>query len=60
MVPTGIDYLRPGTWIARTAKRRIWMVAPDAYQNGPETPTRQPMFEDINSVAAQVHCDTMT
>lgn len=24
--------------IARVAKRRIWTVAPDAYQNGPETP----------------------
>ena len=46
--------------MARIAKRRIWTVAPDAYQNGPARPTRQPMLEDISSVAAQVHCDTIT
>merc|ERR1719453_952775 len=48
------------TWIASTAKRRIWMVAPDAYQKGPETPTRHPMFDDIRSVAAHVHWETIT
>jgi hypothetical protein len=26
--------------MARVAKRRIWTVAPDAYQNGPDTPYR--------------------
>ena len=43
------------TWMASTANRRICTVAPDAYQKGPEIPTRHPMFEDISSVAAQVH-----
>ena len=36
------------------------MVAPDAYQNGPEMPYFQLTLEDWSSVAAQVHCETMT
>merc|ERR1740117_800017 len=48
------------TLIASTAKSRICTVAPAAYQKGPDTPTRHAMFDDINNVAAHVHCDTMT
>ena len=36
------------------------MVAPDAYQKGPEMPYFQLTLEDWSSVAAQVHCETMT
>jgi hypothetical protein len=45
---------------ARMAKRRTWMVAPAAYQNGPDTPYFQATFADWSSVAAHVHCETIT
>ena len=40
--------------------KSTWMVAPDAYQNGPETPYLYATFEDCNKVAAHVHCETIT
>ena len=46
--------------MARMAKSRIWMVAPEAYQNGPETPYCHATLEDWRRVAAQVHWETMT
>jgi hypothetical protein len=46
--------------MAKMAKSKIWIVAPEAYQKGPLTPTRHPMLEDINSVAAHVHWETIT
>jgi hypothetical protein len=48
------------TWMARTAKSKTWTVAPEAYQNGPETPYFQETLEDWRRVAAQVHLETMT
>ena len=48
------------TWIARMPKRSTWMVAPEAYQKGPETPYWNATFEDCRSVAAQVHWETIT
>lgn len=36
------------------------MVAPEAYQNGPETPYRQATLEDCSNVAAHVHWETRT
>merc|ERR1719169_306131 len=48
------------TWIAKMAKSKIWMVAPEAYQKGPLIPKRHPMLEDISSVAAHVHWETIT
>lgn len=36
------------------------MVAPDAYQNGPDTPNFHATLELCSSVAAHVHCETMT
>merc|ERR1719158_783206 len=46
--------------MARMPKRRTWIVAPLAYQKGPETPYVHATFEDCSSVAAQVHWETMT
>ena len=40
--------------IARMPKRSTWIVAPDAYQNGPETPNCHATFDDWRRVAA--HC----
>jgi len=34
------------------------MVAPDAYQKGPDTPYFQATFDDCRRVAAHVHLDT--
>merc|ERR1719389_105850 len=48
------------TSMARMPKRRTWIVAPDAYQKGPETPYVHATFEDWSRVAAQVHWDTIT
>merc|ERR1719158_1442633 len=48
------------TWIAKMAKSKIWMVAPEAYQKGPLIPTRHPILEDISNVAAHVHWETIT
>ena len=36
------------------------MVAPDAYQKGPETPYWKATLDDWRSVAAHVHWETMT
>ena len=36
------------------------MVAPEAYQKGPETPYWYATLEDWRRVAAQVHWETMT
>ncbi len=46
--------------MARMPKSRTWIVAPEAYQKGPLTPYCQATFELCKSVAAQVHCETMT
>mmetsp|Transcript_32219 Transcript_32219/g.104695 ORF Transcript_32219/g.104695 Transcript_32219/m.104695 type:complete len:218 (+) Transcript_32219:2081-2734(+) len=46
--------------IARMPKRSTWIVAPDAYQNGPDTPKFHATLDDWRSVAAQVHWETMT
>merc|ERR1719482_2097487 len=48
------------TSMARIPKSMIWMVAPEAYQKGPETPYWKATLDDCRSVAAQVHCETMT
>merc|ERR1719390_169855 len=44
--------------MARMAKSSTWIVAPDAYQKGPDTPYDQATLEDCSRVAAQVHLDT--
>merc|ERR1719337_347908 len=46
--------------IARMPKRSTWMVAPEAYQKGPETPSCQALLDDWRRVAAHVHCETIT
>ena len=43
-----------------TENRRMGIAAPEAYQKGPDTPTRQPMLEDINSDAAHTHFETIS
>jgi len=48
------------TSMARMPKSRIWRVAPDAYQKGPVMPYCHATLDDCRSVAAQVHCETMT
>jgi hypothetical protein len=48
------------TSMARMPKSKTWMVAPLAYQKGPDTPYCHATFEDCKRVAAQVHCETMT
>merc|ERR1719498_2323264 len=48
------------TCVARMAKSMIWTEAPAAYQYDPEMPTLQHMLDDISSVAAQVHCETIS
>ena len=42
------------------AKRMTWMVAPEAYQKGPDTPKLHATLLLCSNVAAHVHCDTMT
>ncbi len=42
------------TSMARMPKRMIWMVAPAAYQNGPDTPYLYATLELCSSVAAHV------
>ena len=44
--------------IAKMANNNTWMVAPEAYQKGPDTPKAKATFEDWRSVAAHVHFDT--
>mmetsp|Transcript_1976 Transcript_1976/g.4435 ORF Transcript_1976/g.4435 Transcript_1976/m.4435 type:complete len:221 (+) Transcript_1976:350-1012(+) len=46
--------------IAMMPKRMIWTDAPAAYQKGPVTPYCHATLDDWSSVAAQVHCETMT
>ena len=46
--------------IARIPKRSTWMVAPAAYQKGPEMPKFHATFDDWRRVAAHVHWETMT
>merc|ERR1719456_1380264 len=48
------------TCVARIAKSMICTEAPAAYQYDPEIPTLQAMLDDISSVAAQVHCETIS
>mmetsp|Transcript_6648 Transcript_6648/g.16510 ORF Transcript_6648/g.16510 Transcript_6648/m.16510 type:complete len:202 (-) Transcript_6648:193-798(-) len=48
------------TSTARIANSSTWMVAPAAYQRGPDTPYLNATFEDCSSVAAHVHFDTMS
>ena len=48
------------TCVARIAKSMICTEAPAAYQYDPEMPTLQHMLDDISSVAAQVHCETIS
>ena len=48
------------TSMARMPKRRIWTVAPAAYQKGPVMPYCHATFEDWRRVAAHVHCETIT
>lgn len=45
-------------WMARMANSKTWMVAPDAYQKGPDTPKDHATLEDWRSVAAHVHFET--
>ena len=45
---------------ASTAKSSTWMVAPLAYQKGPDTPYWKATLEDWRRVAAQVHLLTMS
>jgi hypothetical protein len=40
--------------------KMTWIVAPAAYQNGPDMPYLNATLEDCNNVAAQVHWETMT
>lgn len=42
--------------MAKTPNSSTWTVAPDAYQNGPDTPYCHATFELCNIVAAHVHC----
>lgn len=44
--------------MARVANKIICTVAPEAYQNGPETPYLYAIAELWSSVAAQVQLDT--
>lgn len=44
--------------MASTAKRITWIVAPAAYQKGPDTPYLKATLDDCSSVAAHVHLDT--
>ena len=46
--------------IPRYPNKMTWIVAPEAYQKGPETPYCQATLEDCKRVAAQVHWETMT
>ena len=48
------------TWMAKTPKRRTWIVAPEAYQKGPDTPYCHATLDDWRSVAAHVHCEQIT
>ena len=45
---------------ASTAKSSTWMVAPAAYQKGPEMPNWNATLEDCSRVAAHVHFDTIS
>ena len=42
-----------------TENKRMGIAAPEAYQKGPDMPTRQPMLEDIKSDAAHTHFETI-
>ncbi len=44
--------------MAKVAKSKIWTVAPEAYQKGPDTPYEYATPEDCSKVAAQVQLDT--
>lgn len=48
------------TCSARIAKSRTWIVAPLAYQKGPDTPNFHATLLLCSSVAAHVHWLTMT